>query len=111
MLIDGFDLRQTQMNTNEFGTTLNTAIRLEIVAAGAFPVFIINEAKNRENQVIIRGLSLHGPQAVIQINESTNGMVWLYGNYFGLTPTALSQKNALNNLINIKDTNLSLIHI
>ena len=109
VLIDGYDLRQTQMNTNEFGTTLNTAIRLEIVAAGAFPVFIINEAKSRDNQVIIRGLSLHGNQAVIQINESTKGMVWLYGNYFGLTPTALSQKITSKNLIDIKDTNRPVI--
>jgi len=74
VLIDGYDLRQTQMNTNEFGTMLNTAIRLEIVAAGEFPIFIINEAKSAENKVIIRGLSLHGNQELIQMNESRNGL-------------------------------------
>ena len=102
VLIDGYDLRQTQMNSNEFGTTLNTAIRIEIVAAGEFPLFIINEAKSKENQVIIRGLSLNGNQEMIQINESKNGTVWLYGNYFGLTSTALSQKITAKNLIELK---------
>ena len=53
VLIDGYDLRQTQLNDNDFGTTLNTAIRVEIVATGDFPLFTINEARNRENQVII----------------------------------------------------------
>ncbi len=109
VLIDGYDLRQTQMNENELGKTLNTAIRLEIVAAGDFPIFTINEAKSEANQVIIRGLSLNGRQEMIQINESSNGMVWLYGNYFGLTPTALAQKNTQKSLIDIQHTNRSVI--
>ena len=109
VLIDGYDLRQTRMNTNEFGTTLNTAIRLEIVAVGDFPIFVIDEAKSTTNQVIIRGLSLHGNQEIIQINESNNGLVWLYGNYFGMGPTALTQKNTQKSLINIKNTNRPII--
>jgi len=109
VLIDGFDLRQTQMNGNEIGTILNTIIRIEIVATGDFPIFTINEAKNAESQVIIRGLALNASHKVIQINESSNGIVWLYGNYFGLTPTALSQKIAQKNLIEIHNTNRRLI--
>ena len=71
--------------------------------------FTINEARSVDNQVIIRGLSLNGSQEIIQINESTNDTVWLYGNYFGLTPTALSQKNAQKNLIEIHHTNRPVI--
>ena len=109
VLIDGYDLRQTQMNNNEFGTTLNTAIRLEIVAMGDFPIFTINDAKSADNQVIIRGLSLNAPHEIIQIKESSNGMVWLYGNYFGLTPTALTQKVTQKNLIEIHNTTRPVI--
>ncbi|GEM_PF-5611839 len=109
VLIDGYDLRQTQMNDNEFGTTLNTAIRIEVIATGDFPIFTINEAKSADNQVIIRGLSLNASHEIIQIKESSNGMVWLYGNYFGLTPTALSQKVAQKNLIEIHKTNRPVI--
>ena len=109
VLIDGYDLRQTQPNQHDFGTTLNTVIRLEIVAMGDFPIFIINDAKSEENQVIIRGLSLNGSQEMIQIKESAIGMVWVYGNYFGLTPTALSQKITQKNLIEIKSTSRPVI--
>lgn len=109
VLIDGYDLRQTHENSNEFGTILNTAIRLEIVATGDFPIFIIVEAKSNESQVIIRGLSLNGNQEMIQIVESKNGSVWLYGNYFGLTPTALAQKTTQKNLIDSKNTSRPII--
>ena len=109
VLIDGYDLRQAQPNENEFGTLLNTAIRIEIVATGDFPIFILNEANSIDNEVVIRGLSLNASHEIIQITEGTNGKIWLYGNYFGLTPTALSQKVAQKNLIDIQQANRSII--
>jgi len=109
VLIDGYDLRQTQMNENELGTTLNTVIRIEIVATGDFPIFTIEEARSIDNPIIIRGLSLNASHEIIQITAGTNGKIWLYGNYFGLTPTALSQQIAQKNLIDIQQTNRPII--
>jgi len=61
VLIDGYNLRQATPNANVFGTTLNTAIRIEITAMGDFPIFTIDPATRSTSQLIIRGLCLNGP--------------------------------------------------
>ncbi len=105
VMIDGYNLRQTKMNENAFGDALNTVVRIEIVPTGDFPVFLINEAQENDNQVIIRGLSLNANQELIIINGGTKGQVWLTGNYLGIDPTALTATPNQRDLIQIKQTN------
>ncbi len=109
VLIDGYNLRRSQPNENEFGATLNTAIRVEITANGNFPIFTINQAVNLDSKLIIRGLCLNGPQGVIQISEGANGEIWLYGNFLGIAPTALSEVNSTQNMISISNSNRPII--
>ncbi len=109
ILIDGYHLRQTKMNENVFGGALNTALRIEIVPTGDFPIFIINEAQEVEHEVLIRGLSLNASKEAIIINEGTKGNVWLSGNYIGIDPTALTINPIQRNLIQIKTTNRPII--
>jgi len=109
VLIDGYDLRRTQPNNQEFGTTLSTAIRVEVTTNGNFPIFTINQAVHSDSKLIIRGLCLNGPQEVIQIMEGNKGEVWLYGNFLGIAPTALSEINSTQNIITISDANRPII--
>jgi len=109
VMIDGYDLRQSQMNDKEFGGTLNTVIRVEIVAIGDFPIFIINEAQAVDNSVVIRGLSLNASQEVLLINGGTKGKVWLCGNYIGIDPTALMTNPMKRDLIKVSETDRPII--
>lgn len=109
LLIDGYDLRQTQPNQNEFGTTLNTAIRVALTANGDFPIFTINESIDANSELIIRGLCMNGTQEVIKITEGNKGNIWLYGNFLGTTITALSEVNTTQNIISVATTNRPII--
>ena len=109
VMIDGYDLSHTQMNEHAFGGTLNTALRIEIVPTGNFPIFIINEGQEIDNQVVIRGLSLNASQELIIINEGTKGKVWLNGNYLGIDPTALAANPIARDLITINQANRPII--
>ncbi|MEM1118814.1 MAG: NosD domain-containing protein, partial [Bacteroidota bacterium] len=109
VLIDGYNLRQATPNTNAFGTTLNTTIRIEVTASGNFPVFTIEAATRSTSELIIRGLCLNGEAGVLQIAEGSEGNIWIHGNLLGMRITALAEVQSEQDLITIVNSDRPVV--
>ena len=108
VMIDGYTVRQTQMNTREFGASLNTVLRIEIVGQDAVPLNFY-QAQDFDNQIVIRGLVIHGNKAAIQVNSGVKGKIALYGNYLGLDPSGLIEKASTEAVITLNGVNRPFI--
>ncbi len=109
VMIDGYSVRQTQMNTNEFGAKLNIVLRIEIAGRGDFAPFNFYQAQSPNNHIVIRGLSIHGSQKAIHINSGTKGKIELYGNYIGLDPSGLLKMGSTEEVITLNGVNRPII--